>query len=83
VCKCVWFSFNAFVEFIVNNLVVLLFSKCVLLEINGHELGLQELTSYQSLVSDESQICTETGFCSNEKTFISSAGKKNYCKLQG
>jgi hypothetical protein len=38
-CKCVWFLFNASAEFIVNNLVVLLFDKCVLLGINGRVLG--------------------------------------------
>jgi hypothetical protein len=38
-CKCVQFSFNASAEFLVNNLVVLLFSKCVMLGINGQVLG--------------------------------------------
>jgi hypothetical protein len=39
VCKFVWFPFNAYAEFIINNLAVLLFSKCVLLGINGRVLG--------------------------------------------
>jgi hypothetical protein len=44
-------SVLCFAEFIVNNLAVLLFSKCVLLgEINGRVLGCRKLTWYQSNV---------------------------------
>jgi hypothetical protein len=47
--QCVWFPFNASAEFIVDNLVVQLINKAILIRVNFRVLDLQENSTREPL----------------------------------